>query len=237
MRFRIVSLNICHGGGKRIAQLARWLVSKSPDVMVLPEWRNDDAGRRILEILKDSGFSTIATAQEKSRRNSVLLAATNFAKMQENTPPNSPSGDLILIETTERLRILGCYFPQRQAKAPFFRKCIEVASENDDRPLVLIGDFNTGRNDLDIEGTGTHFDCADLFTALSAEPSLIDLWRARHANRQEWTWRSPVNGFRIDHAFGNKAFINRFPAFKCEIDHEPRLSGLTDHSAVVVETE
>jgi hypothetical protein len=36
---------------------------------------------------------------------------------------------------------------------------------------------------------------------------------------------------------GNKAFINRFPAFRCAIDHAPRLSGLTDHSAVVLEVE
>jgi exodeoxyribonuclease-3 len=237
MRCRIISLNICHGGGKRIAQLARWLITKGSNVVVLPEWRNDDAGRRILEILKGSGFSTIATAQEKSKRNCVLLAANNFTKVQENTPANSPAGDLILIETAEQIRILGCYFPQGQAKAPFFRKCIEVASENVNSPLVLIGDFNTGRNDLDIEGTGTHFDCADLFIALNTEAGLTDLWRARHAKRQEWTWRSSVNGFRIDHAFGNKTFITRFPAFKCEIDHEPRLSGFTDHSAVVVEAE
>jgi len=237
MGFRIVSLNIRHGGGKRIAQLAHWLMTKSPNVMVLPEWRNDTAGRCALEILKDSGFRTIATSQENPKRNSVLLAAINLTEMQVSTPPHSASGDLILIETAEQVRILGCYFPQGQAKASFFRKCIEVGSQNHDRPLVLIGDFNTGGNDLDIEGTGARFDCADLFTALTREAGLIDLWRARHADRQEWTWRSPVNGFRIDHAFGNETFINRFPAFKCEIDHEPRLSGLTDHSAVVVETE
>jgi hypothetical protein len=35
----------------------------------------------------------------------------------------------------------------------------------------------------------------------------------------------------------NKAFINRFPAFRCAIDHAPRLSGLTDHSAVVLEVD
>ena len=103
-------------------------------------------------------------------------------------------------------------------------------------PLVMIGDFNTGRNDLDIEGTGARFYCAELFEALSTEAGLIDLWRQRH-DRREWTWRSPMNGFRIDHVFGNKAFIARFPAFRCAIDHAPRKSGLSDHSAVVLEAD
>src|SRR5258708_11116954 len=101
----------------------------------------------------------------------------------------------------------------------------------------MIGDFNTGRNDLDIEGAGARFHCADLFEALSREAGLMDLWRACHGDRQEWTWRSPANGFRIDHAFGNEAFINHWPTFRCEIDHAPRLSGLTDHSAVVLEAD
>jgi exodeoxyribonuclease-3 len=104
-------------------------------------------------------------------------------------------------------------------------------------PLLAIGDFNTGRNDLDIEGNGTRFDCADQFIALHEQAGLIDLWRFRHGERREWTWRSSKNGFRIDHAFGNQAFINRFPTYRCEIDHEPRLLGLTDHSVIVIDLD
>jgi exodeoxyribonuclease III len=232
---RIISLNIRHGGGKRIAQIARWLLSKSPTVLVLPEWRNDAGGRQITEALKAGGFETNPPTGEQSRRNSVLVAALNFIKSEHITPPTSTAGDLISMETAEGIRVIGCYFPQNQAKAPFFHQCMETASNNRDVPLLFVGDFNTGRNDLDIEGRGALFYCADLFIALSKEAGLIDLWRARHFDRQEWTWRSPVNGFRIDHAFGNEAFLNCFPAFKCEIDHEPRLSGLTDHSAVVID--
>jgi hypothetical protein len=47
-----------------------------------------------------------------------------------------------------------------------------------DLPFVMIGDVNTGTNDLDIEGTGTRFDCADPFEDLSREACLTDLWRA-----------------------------------------------------------
>src|SRR5205807_1724782 len=97
------------------------------------------------------------------------------------------------------------------------------------------GDINTGRNDLDIEGGGARFHCADLFEALAAETGLIDLWRTQHGDRREWTWRSRVNGFRIDHVFANKTFVDHFPAFLCEIDHSPRILGITDHSALIVD--
>jgi hypothetical protein len=118
-----------------------------------------------------------------------------------------------------------------QAKSPFFERCAETALNETQQPLLVIGDFNTGRNDLDVEGSGTRVDCVDQFIGLSERAGLADLWRFRNGERREWTWRSAKNGFRIDHAFGNEAFINRFPNYRCEIDHEPRLVGLTDHSA------
>jgi hypothetical protein len=166
MGIRIVTLNIRHGGGKRIARLADWIASKSPNVVVLPEWRNDASGQRFREILTDSGLTTIAAVRGQSTRNSVLLAALDFTESWEVTPATSTAGDLILIEVAKRIRILGCYFPQRQAKAPFFQQCIEVASKNRHLPFVLIGDINTG-SDLDIEGAGAPF-IAPIFLRLSA---------------------------------------------------------------------
>ena len=236
MGIRIVSLNICHGGGKRIARLADWILATSPSVVVLPEWKNNDSGRCIREILTGSGLTTIASARGHSTLNSVLLGAIDFTASWEITPANSTVGDLLLIEVSKGIRILGCYFPQKRAKVRFFQQCIDLASKSRDVPFVMIGDFNTGKNDLDVEGSGVPFDCADLFEALGGA-GLVDLWRARHGDRREWTWRSRVNGFRVDHAFGNEAFIKRFPTFRCEIDHSPRLDGLTDHSAVVLEAD
>jgi hypothetical protein len=55
---RIIALNLRQGGGKRIAQLAEWLLSKRPTVVVLSEWRNDQAGRLVTQALKDRGFET-----------------------------------------------------------------------------------------------------------------------------------------------------------------------------------
>jgi len=232
MGIRIVSLNIRHGGGSRTAQLVDWIVSKNPDVVILPEWRNNASGQRIRDVLAKTGLTAIVAARGQSAANSVLLAAGDITGSWEVTPANSTAGDLILVETAKQIRILGCYFPQGLAKKSFFEQCVEVAAKNHDLPFVIIGDLNTGRNDLDIEGAGTPFFCTEDFKRLGEV--LTDLWRTLHGDRQEWTWRSRTNGFRIDHAFANKAFIKRFPAFRCDIDHSPRLEGITDHSAIVL---
>jgi exonuclease III len=83
---------------------------------------------------------------------------------------------------------------------------------------------------------GTPFDCVAEFKALP----LVDLWRLEHGDKRDWTWRSPEsatrrsNGFRLDHAFANAAFRERFPNIRCVYDHEPRDMKLTDHSALVL---
>ena len=230
---RVLSLNIRHGGGSRASRLADWIANKAPFVAVLTEWRDNTSGQLIENRLARAGLSSLS-APRGPKINTVLMAARDLTRHEILTPPDSSVGDLTLTRM-DGINILGCYFPQRKAKASFFRRCMEAAIQLSHLPLLIIGDFNTGRNDLDIEGTGTRFDCSDQFIGLCEQAGLTDLWRFRHGARREWTWRSAKNGFRIDHAFGNQAFINRFPTYRCEIDHEPRLLGLTDHSAIVVD--
>jgi exodeoxyribonuclease III len=236
MTIRIISLNVQNGGGKRTHRIADWLATQHASAVILPEWRNNISGERISNRLTEIGFQTVAAAR-RSSENSLLLAAIDLTKSWEVMPPSSMRGGLVLIELIQGIKLLGCYFPQRQAKAPFFERCIQLAQETSDVPFVMIGDFNTGRNDLDIGTGGARFYCADLFEALNRKAGLIDLWRKRYRDRQEWTWRSTQKktGFRIDHVFGNETFVARFPTFRCAIDHAPRDSGLSDHSAVVLE--
>jgi exonuclease III len=162
------------------------------------------------------------------------MAARDVTHAEIITPANSPVGDLALMRL-DGLNVLGCYFPQSMAKSPFFDRCAETAQRQSSQPFLMIGDFNTGRNDLDVEGDGTPFDCADQFKHLSERVGLTDLWRFRHGDRREWSWRSAKNGFRIDHAFANRAFLDRYPNYQCQFNHEPRLTGLTDHSAIVLD--
>ena len=76
--------------------------------------------------------------------------------------------------------------------------------------------------------------------ALTDPGDLTDLWRHSHGeDAREWTWHAATtgNGFRIDHALGNAALLARYPRLRCRYDHSTRETGLTDHSALVVELD
>jgi len=59
------------------------------------------------------------------------------------------------------------------------------------------------------------------------------LWRRQHSEVRDYTWYSSAgNGFRLDHAFASPAAASAVAGVW--LDHAPRLSGASDHSAVVV---
>lgn len=83
MTIRIVSLNIQHGGGKRISRLADWIATTNPSAVVLPEWRNNASGKIIRDRLTENGFRTVATTRATPKINSVLLAAIDLSESRE----------------------------------------------------------------------------------------------------------------------------------------------------------
>ena len=232
---KILSLNIRHGGGQNAQALLDWSLGKTPDVLVLPEWRNNSSGRLILKALEHQGFTTASACRENPRANGILIATKYEFKSQRITSEASDYGELLLAEFSLGFRILAGYFPQGKLKAPFFQLCLDEAGRAREVPVLLIGDLNTGRNDLDVEADGTPFHCADLFESLESRGGLIDLRRATNGKLQEWTWRSKSNGFRIDHAFGNKCLLAHAGPIRCHYDHTPRNIKITDHTALFVE--
>src|SRR5260370_31043896 len=123
---RIVSLNIRHGGGARTTQLMGWIKARQPSATVVTEWRDNFSGQQMRESLAADGLDVTATLRSE-KANSVLLAARGVIVNETMTPLHAPAGDLVLARL-DGLAILGCYFPQRMAKSPFFEQCVEVAS-------------------------------------------------------------------------------------------------------------
>ena len=231
---RIILLNVLHGGGPRAPKLLDWLISMDADLAVIPEWRNNTPGGVIKRSFEARGHYVATQCASAMRANGVLVTARQKFRARRMTPLGSSKGELLLADFASGWSLLAAYFPQGKAKIPFFMSCIDAAKRSDDVPFLLIGDFNTGRNGADVEGTGTPFVCSDLFDALQTQGGLVDLWRVEHGEKREWSWRSPLNGFRVDHAFANPAFRRRFPAMHCMYDHATRETGLTDHSALIL---
>jgi exodeoxyribonuclease III len=226
---KVVTLNIRHGGGKRAAALVRWLLAANGDVLVLTEWKSSGPGREISEALVHQDYYVNSFANEGA--NGILVASRSPISSTDAAPAGHSRGSLRLVTVEgSPIRILAAYFPQSYAKAAFFASSMRLANEYAGVPFLLIGDLNTGDNSIDRTMNGVPFHCADDFQALSAA-GLRDLWREQHGeDAREFSWSSPKNSFRIDHAFGSAALR----AADCRYDREPRDCRITDHSALIV---
>jgi hypothetical protein len=63
----------------------------------------------------------------------------------------------------------ACYFPQKRAKSRFFDVCRDVAKDKGARPLLIVGDLNTGNQMSDRTPSGTNTIAARISTAYPRE--------------------------------------------------------------------
>jgi exonuclease III len=100
-------------------------------------------------------------------------------------------------------------------------------------PTILIGDFNTGKRYIDEDGaTFIGSEYMDQLGVLG----YLDSWRTLNPESREYTWFSSAqNGFRLDYAFLSHALVPQLSYAK-HVD-APRLNGVTDHSALLVDLQ
>src|SRR5215472_936613 len=138
----IVALNIRSGGGTRAARLCSYLDNLDPDTVLLAEWRDNMSGRVFASWAEGRGMSH-ATLTDGRTANGVFLASADPFAIVSATPSVENPGCLMLARF-QRLTLLACYFPQLSAKAVFFGRCLELASQYRGTPFILAGDLNTG---------------------------------------------------------------------------------------------
>lgn len=229
----MICLNIRAGGGARVAALLRYLDRHDAHTVVLTEWRDNRCGQEFAAWAEARGMQHAAFA-DGGTANGVFIASRDAFTACTMTPGGTSPGVLALVRFRE-LRLLACYFPQLKAKAPFFARCAEIAARHAAQPLLLLGDLNTGNQLADRSDAAAPYACAEAFDDLANGCLSHDLWRRTQGpEAREWSWLSHRgNGFRIDHALANAAFVD-WGRPLCTYDHQPRENGWTDHSAMIV---
>lgn len=168
--------------------------------------------------------------------NGLCVAALEKFRAMSATPGRETPGALLKAEFESWL-VLACYFPQMKAKARYFEVLRNATRDSGWQPLLIVGDMNTGNQVADRTPNGERYARSEDFDGLSRVEGLVDLWRRSNgAEERQWTWLTRQNGFRIDHAFANPPFVDRFRPI-CRYDHTPRDAGFSDHSAIVIEME
>lgn len=226
--------------------MARCL-SHRPDCIVFSEFRNNSVGAQVRRTLESAGYPHQAAGAPEYRSNGVLVAARkkfvalpNPFGLSDDEYPNA-----IIEARFGTYRVYGVYLPGQDRKRPHLRCLIAAAQRWNERNVaaVAIGDFNSGRNETDIElnlgrrRLADEFSTADLYAEL--EQHWTEAWLHVHPGKTEFSWypfrtnaSQRRNGWRIDKAFVSNALLPQL--CNAEYDHGFRLEGLTDHSALIV---
>jgi exonuclease III len=221
----IAGWNVRQGGTSRARQIGEALSSAAADVVVIGEYR---ASGPLDDELRALGYKHITA----SRREYGVAVASKL--------PHSPCDlmeffrrhdDRFVAVRLNHFTLVGTYFPLQRAVIPLWESILEMALLCKDRPVLLMGDLNSGSHYADEQEDS--LPAADLFDRLSGI-GWVDLWRRQHGDKREFTWFSNHgNGFRLDHAFSSPALAGR--VVRCEYSHAERIDRISDHSMQIVE--
>lgn len=231
---KLVTLNLRHGGGRRMPQLADRLAGYGADLLLLTEFRENAAAATLRTTLAASGLTHQAATPQQPRLNGLFAASRHPFRIVKRRALRLDPLRLLALEL-DAFSLVGVHLPNLMAKLPHWEALLRLARARSRKPLVFLGDFNTGRIAGDAQGGPFPFSGAPYMEALE-KMAWVDAWRHFHPRGREYTWYSHRGrGFRLDHAF----LSPRCAPFLCSarFDHAIRTEGLTDHSALMVELE
>jgi exodeoxyribonuclease-3 len=254
---KVASFNV-NGIRARLDSLAAFIDRNTPDVICLQETKVKDDEFPFAELAR-LGYGASVAGQ--AGYNGVAIAARHpQSDVKIGLFDDGPEAERRLIAATVLgVRVVSVYVPNgKSVTLPSFveklrflerlRVTLDV-SESADAALVLCGDFNVARDDIDV------FDPVRLRGELLFHPDerralshlldfgLVDVFRRLHPAQRAYSWwdyRSgdfhKNRGLRIDYVFSTASVAPRVR--RAEIDAEPRRHPKpSDHAPVWVELD
>ena len=227
----LLTWNIQHGGGARIARIVEEIAAHDADVIALTEYRARP-GVALCAELRDRGWPYVESTSPNGNVNGI--AVFSRTPMRRTGPCPAPSEnqvrwlDVDLPEYGFDIGVLHIMAAgsNKLAKARFWDTVLGAAEARLHEPRLFVGDWNTGAHRVDEKGRT--FVCAEHFGKLSAM-GWTDMWRHHNPGITEYTWYSKLkggicgNGFRLDHCFATPVLRPRVKS--CRYSHAVRDAG------------
>jgi exodeoxyribonuclease III len=244
----VLTLNVQHAGPARARALVKWISEAiSPDVVVLTEVGIGQGRRTLLDELSVARFATLVAAPADCPDYSVIVASRlGHARLHDARPVVLPHrlGAIRLLMPASALIVVGIYVPSRGAgpvrnlaKRTFqdaaARLLRDLLGGIESAGVIVAGDFNV------IEPS--HVPAYRVFQSWEYDfyngmngMGLVDAFRLLHPDDMSYSWygASGRNGYRFDHAFITATHSYRVT--DCKYLDFPRLTGLSDHSALIL---
>lgn len=220
---KFLSWNILQGGGSRAAGVVKFIASEKPHIVVLSEFRNNDKGNYIRKQLLDLGFNFQAVSLTHSDTNSVLIASRVAFNSRLFLHTKLDFAHAVIAADFDAFHLYGVYLPHKK-KHKLFELLIDEVAIN--KPALIMGDFNTGKNFIDQKGDSFWY--VTELTKLE-KTGTADAFRYINGDVTAYSWFSHQgNGYRYDHIYVSKELL---PVINtCDYIHEAREEKLSDHS-------
>ena len=246
---RILAVNLRSGGNATtIPRILRRASQLEAATVVFSEYRENAAGSLLRGEAERRGFAHQARTAA-TRGNGVLIVSEEPFRPIANPfgLPDDEYPNAVLQAIFDDLHVYGVYLPGQDRKRPHLR-CLIAAAQRYNQAAgsaMCIGDFNSGRNETDIEinvrsgRLRDEFSTADLYREL--EEYWTEAWAHFHPGEYDFSWypfrRDPEHvsrsGWRIDKAFVSPTLLAKLRS--AEYDHLFRQDRLSDHSGLLVE--
>ncbi len=235
---KLLHWNIRQGGGKRQDDIAQAICGHCPEICILVEYR-PDSGTQLARRLRDNGLVHQARSVPDGKENAILLSARTPVRVtDDHASCPAVARKWLEVELPDLGLFLGAlHMPNTsedkngRRKREFWNAVLTMADLRRNEPYMLVGDFNTGKNGIDVEGTP--LDCQDCMDAME-ELGYVEAWRHLFPTQREYTWYSQTgNGYRIDLAYLSPAL--RSQLLSARYSHGERVAGYSDHSPLIVE--
>ncbi len=226
---KILSWNIQQGGGSRIAKILKAIQTMDCAIVILSEFHNNDSGLKIRTHLIKLGYLHQVVGACPPATNTVGIfskipcGSALFEKADENFSHGIVRADF------PAFALYGGYFPHKK-KHRLFQFLTEEELDAE-RPSILAGDLNTGKNYVDQKGNSFWY-TEELETY--EEMGYVDAFRQMHPDAKEFSWYSHQgNGYRYDHSYVHESLL---PIVKnCYYEHRYREEKCSDHSPMILE--
>jgi exodeoxyribonuclease-3 len=237
---RLITLNIANPSIERANKQLEWLTARPEDVFVLTETKASDGCRHLADAFRTAGYAV--TYPEPGPGEYGVMTVSKYATEPDPIEltylPTRATGVTIATDHGP-LRVLGAYIPSRDASPEKVERKkrwlaeFSSALKHTDNGTVFLGDFNVLEPDHQPRYPFFQTFEYDFYQALTDQHGLVDAFRHLHPDEREYSWVGRTgDGYRYDHAHASKDLIAELT--HCEYDHEPRLTRLSDHSALTV---
>lgn len=247
VELRLLTWNLQHAAPVRARRQVAWLAGRlEADVAVLTEVKDSPGGDALVQALTEHGYRAIVPAQAGGDYMTVVAARSHALEGLSSSlgflPHRLVSARVEIGACT--VGVAGLYVPSRGPRERrnldkrAFQQAVSVylaglAATFGDGPVVVAGDLNVVEPDhqprYSVFGDWEYGFYAD-FARLGG---LVDAFRELHPGRVEHSWFGRGgNGYRFDHVFVTDQ--HRRQLRTCRYLHEPRLAGLSDHTAMAI---